>query len=265
MTAFLSLLAYPLLTTVILLLGIMVITWIIALLKQNAGVVDIAWGVSIGLVAVIAFLMGDGDFSRRFILLGIVILWALRLSIHLFFRFQKQEEDRRYARMRKEWGDKADIRFLFVFLLQGLLILILTLPFFAVSFNVMPRISGLEWFGAIVALLGIAGETAADWQLKTFKAKRENRAKVLSAGLWGLSRHPNYFFEWIFWVGLAFFAFSSPFGWLGIFSALIMFYLLTNLSGIPWTEKELIGDRQEEYLRYQQEVNSFFPWPKRSS
>ncbi len=243
----------------------MVITWLIALLKQNAGVVDIAWGVSIGLVALIAFLMGDGDFTRRLMLLLIVVLWAFRISIYLFFRFLKQGEDKRYARMRQEWGDKADIRFLFVFLLQALLILILTLPFFAVSFNVMPRISGLEWFGAIVALLGIAGETMADWQLKNFKAKRENRGKVLQTGLWGLSRHPNYFFEWIFWVGIALFALASPFGWLGILSALIMFYLLTNLSGIPWTEKEMADDRQEDYLRYQQEVNSFFPWPRNFS
>ncbi len=263
MSPFLTLMIYPLEAVSILLLGIMVITWILSIFQKNAGIVDLAWGICIGLVAFIAFLMGDGDLARRSLLLALVLIWATRLTIHLFLRYDEEKEDKRYYRMRLQFGDQANLRFLGVFLFQGLLILVLTLFFFPISFNVNPSLSIFEWVGTMIVLLAILGETVADWQLASFKAKKENKGKILDTWLWSWSRHPNYFFEWVVWVGLAIFALGSPFGWLGLISAALMLYLLWGLSGVPMAEKEMLQDRSEEYRRYQQTVSPFFPWPKR--
>ena len=263
MSPFITLMIYPLEAVSILLLGIMVIAWIVSIFQKNAGIVDLAWGISIGLVAFIAFLMGDGALIRRALFLGLVLLWAARLTCYLFLRYDEEKEDKRYARMRLKFGDQANLRFLLVFLFQGFLILLLTLFFFPINFNVNTDLSVFEWIGTVIVLVSLFGETIADWQLYQFKKNKENRGKVLDSGLWGWSRHPNYFFEWTVWVGFAIFALGSPFGWLALLSASLMFYLLWGLSGIPLAELEMLEDRPSEYQRYQQQVSSFFPWPKR--
>lgn len=263
MSPFLTLMIYPLEAVSVLLLGIMVVTWIISIFQKNAGIVDLAWGISIGLVAFIAFLMGDGDLVRRALFLALVLLWATRLTAYLFIRYDEEKEDKRYARMRLKFGDQANLRFLLVFLFQGVLILLLTLFFFPINFNVTPNLSVFEWIGTCVVLIALFGETVADIQLYQFKKKKENKGKVLDSGLWGWSRHPNYFFEWTVWVGFAIFALGSPFGWLALLSVSLLFYLLWGLSGIPLAEQEMLQDRTDAYQRYQQQVSSFFPWPKR--
>jgi hypothetical protein len=62
---------------------------------------------------------------------------------------------------------------------------------------------GLRVFGAMVAAAGVAGEAVADMQLARFKREPEHVGRVCDVGLWRYTRHPTYFFEWCFWLGLA--------------------------------------------------------------
>ena len=45
-----------------------------------------------------------------------------------------------------------------------------------------------------------------------------------------------------------------------------MYVFLRYLSGVPFTEKQALRSRGEDYRRYQQTTPMFFPWfPRRSS
>ena len=57
-----------------------------------------------------------------------------------------------------------------------------------------------DYLGALILLIGIAGEALADAQLKAFRNDPANKGRVCDAGLWRWSRHPNYFFEWFGWL-----------------------------------------------------------------
>ena len=104
-------------------------------------------------------------------------------------------------------------------------------------------------------------ESVADMQLKNFKVNPANERKVCREGLWRYSRHPNYFFEWLFWVGVGLGTATLSWGLLlSIASPLLMFFLLTRVTGVPPTEAVALEKRPEAYARYQEEVSAFFPW-----
>ena len=91
----------------------------------------------------------------------------------------------------------------------------------------------------------------------------ESRGRVCREGLWGWTRHPNYFFEWIHWWAYVLLGVGAPHGWLTLGGPVVMFLFLTRVTGIPPTEARLVESRGEEYRRYQREVNAFFPGPPR--
>ena len=68
--------------------------------------------------------------------------------------------------------------------------------------------------GVLIAVVAIVGEAISDGQLSAFKRDPANKGKVCDTGLWALSRHPNYFFEWLHWlayvaIGVSF----AGYGW----------------------------------------------------
>ena len=107
------------------------------------------------------------------------------------------------------------------------------------------------------------GETIADAQLAAFKKNPENNGKVCDKGLWGYSRHPNYFFQWLMWMSYFVFALASPYGYLAIISPAIILYLILKVTGIPMTEEQSIRSKGEAYIKYQQRVSAFVPWFKK--
>jgi steroid 5-alpha reductase family enzyme len=139
----------------------------------------------------------------------------------------------------------------------------LALPFYLMALNPEPRLLPIEYAGAAVWLIGIIGESVADRQLKRFKDDPANKGRTCQAGLWSLSRHPNYFFEWIIWVGYGIAALGSPFGWLGLCSPVVMLYVLVFVTGIPLTEEQALRSRSD-YREYQRTTSPFIPWFKRA-
>jgi steroid 5-alpha reductase family enzyme len=114
-------------------------------------------------------------------------------------------------------------------------------------------------------LIGMVGEAIADWQLEKFKKDPANKGKTCTAGLWNYSRHPNYFFEWLMWIGCATIALASPWGWLGLLSPALILYFLLGATGIPATEAQALRSRGDEYRAYQRSTNAFVPWfPKKT-
>jgi steroid 5-alpha reductase family enzyme len=236
--------------------------WSVNVRKKNGAVVDVGWGTGFVIVVLIALLVADGFAVRKLLVAAMVSVWGLRLSLHLLFDriLANKPEDGRYVEMRKKWGKAVNRRFFWFFRVQGVLIVLFSLPFLLAMVNAETTLHSLEYIGAAVWGVGLIGESAADRQLRRFKDDTTNKGKTCRVGLWNYSRHPNYFFEWIIWVGYAVVALASPYGWLGIFSPLAMLYILLNVTGIPLTEEQALRSRGEDYREYQRTTSKFIPW-----
>jgi steroid 5-alpha reductase family enzyme len=248
----------------LLVIASMFLVWLVHLRLANAGVVDVAWAANLGLLAALDASLGSGLPARRALVAAMAAIWGARLALHIAARMWGHPEEGRYAQLRKDWGGHIGVKFLGFFLFQGALDLFLSIPFLAASLNPAPGISPLEWAGVLLWAVSLAGESVADRQLARFKARPESRGKTCRESLWSVSRHPNYFFEWLIWVAWAIFASASPGGWLAWACPALMLYFLLRVTGIPATEAQALRSRGEDYRDYQRTTSSFFPWWSKS-
>lgn len=241
-------------------LGFMALLWCFYFYKRNAGVVELGWAVCFLINLIVALLGGRALSQNKLLLALMVVPWALRLFWHLWDRFNIQVEDLRYTRLRESWGgDDEGLRFLSLFLTQGLFAALISLPFYLIASDNLGPAGVLGWTGFVLTMIGFLGESIADWQLREFKKNTENRGKVCDVGLWSRTRHPNYFFEWLVWVGLFLFALEAPYGFIALLSPLFMYYLLRYLSGIPPLEAHMAKMKGSAWEEYKSQVPVFFP------
>jgi steroid 5-alpha reductase family enzyme len=245
--------------------GMMLVLWAIHLVIKNAAIVDFGWAMGLALLALWYAWAGPGYHARRWAIASMAGFWGLRLGLYLLFaRVIGREEEGRYVQLRKEWKTQLPLRFLFFFEFQALLDVVLSLPFLLACLDLRVPLGFLEKVGAGIWLIAIAGEALADRQLDRFKRDPRNRGRTCQAGLWKYSRHPNYFFEWLIWIGYAGFAMGSPWGWIGLLSPALILYFLLGVTGIPATEAQALRSRGEEYRAYQESTSAFVPWfPKK--
>lgn len=240
------------------------VMWVIHLVLKNAAVVDLGWGLGFIVLATIYIIMGQGFNLRNTIYWVMIFLWGMRIVLFLLKRISlEKEEDKRYKKMRQRFGSLAWIKFLAIFQFQAVLEVIIGIPLLIVSLNPDGGLGIIEIVGIILFAVSLGGETLADEQLHTFKRHPSNKGKTCNMGLWKYSRHPNYFFEFMIWVGLAVYAWGSPFGWVALISPAVMYYLLMYVSGVPLAEEQSLLSRGEEYRKYQQLTSIFVPLPNR--
>lgn len=244
--------------------------WHIALHTGKSGWIDAIWTFATGLGGAVAAVLSFADAgitTRQVLVAAMATLWSLRLGIYIVIRTAQGGEDPRYGQLREAWGN-AYARRLFWFLqIQAVAALLLALSIMIAARNPAPSLTIFDWLGLAILVLAIAGEGIADSQLATFRANPGNRGKVCQAGLWGASRHPNYFFEWFGWLGYAMIAIGPnhpyPWGWFALAGPLFMYWLLVHASGIPPLEAHMLRSRGRAYEDYQQRVNAFWPIPQR--
>lgn len=241
------------------------VMWIMHLFLKNAAVVDVGWGLGFILLSAVYILSAEGFNLRNTIYFLMIFLWGMRIVLYLLKRIlAEKEEDKRYRKIRQGFGKMAWFKFLFIFEFQAALEMIIGIPLLIVSLNPNPGLSFVEVFGMIIFAVSLLGEALSDEQLHAFKRDSANKGKTCDIGLWKYSRHPNYFFELMIWVGLFIYALGSPMGWVGIISPLVMFYLLMYVSGVPLAEEQSLLSRGDEYRKYQKTTSIFFPMPKRN-
>ncbi|HWW20885.1 MAG TPA: DUF1295 domain-containing protein [Steroidobacteraceae bacterium] len=246
---------------------LMAAIWGIALRIGNAGIVDIAWSAGFAPMAIFFALAGDGLWLRRAVIALLVSLWSLRLGGYLYVRVMSHhpKEDRRYAELRKAWGSSTHRNLFWFFEMQALLLAILSAPFLLICLNAAPDMKPLEFAGILVFVIALSGESLADRQLARFRGDPANQGKVCDVGLWRLSRHPNYFFEWMVWVAYLILACASPFGWIALYCPALMLFFLLRVTGIPMTERLSLQSKGQAFADYQRRTSPFVPWfPKRS-
>ena len=225
-------------------------------------IADIVWGTGFIMTAMCAMLFGDGTTTRGLVVLFLVVLWGVRLAYHIFLRNRGKSEDPRYRKWRQQWGNQAVIRaFLQVFILQGLLIFIISLPVTIIIASDRYPLSVFDVLGVCIWFVGFAFETIGDYQLVKYKRDPANKGKIMTEGLWRYTRHPNYFGEVALWWGIYFVALSVPHGWATILGPMTITYLILKVSGIPLLEEKYKDN--PEFQAYKKRTSSFLPFPAR--
>lgn len=245
-------------------LGFMAVLWLVSLKLKNSSIVDIFWGAGFVFSAWIYFFFTPEGFLGRKLLIAIIVtIWGLRLTTHIFLRNKGKPEDFRYRKWREEsgkiWWWKS---FFQVFMLQGLLLWIVSAPLLAAQyFDRVDHFTILDLLGGALWLVGFFFESVGDLQLKKFLKNPENKGKVLDYGVWKYTRHPNYFGDATQWWGFYLIALSAG-GWWTFFSPIIMTYLLTKVSGVALLEKTMAEN--PAYRAYMERTSAFIPWiPKK--
>ena len=238
----------------------MTLLWLISLALKNASIVDIFWGLGFVLVTWLAFeLAPQGYLPRKQLVANLVTIWGLRLTIHIGLRNFGKPEDFRYAKWREENGARWWwYSFFQVFLLQGFLMWIISMPLIAAQTSGFPAIlTPLDQIGEAIWAIGMLFEFFGDRQLMRFKANPANQGKLLTTGLWRYSRHPNYFGEAVLWWGFYIIAMAAGFWWT-IFSPILMTYLLIKVSGVSMLESNM--KLRPGYKEYMKKTSAFIPW-----
>jgi steroid 5-alpha reductase family enzyme len=184
-----------------------------------------------------------------------------------------KKEDRRWEGWREKWrgGEgffgitSVPVNFFFFYHAQSMSnVLFMSVPLFLMCNNNDPKIHFFEVLGFLIWCTAFYLENKADVQLTRFKMNKENRGKTMNQGLWAYSRHPNYFFEWCLWVSYMVMALPSAHQtWHYIllgFLPYLAYFFLVHFTGVPMAEKCSLKNRGEEYKKYQETTNMFFPW-----
>lgn len=245
--------------------GAMALAWRVVIATGNSGWTDAFWSFTVGVAGVLAALApldGVGNTPRNWLVALLVAVWSGRLGLHIARRTLRGKDDPRYAELKRGWGAKWRPQLLLFLEIQAAVALVLAIAVMAAANNPAPLGLG-DALGILVAILAIAGESVADAQLSRFARNPANKGKVCDTGLWAWSRHPNYFFEFLYWVALVPIGFGYAWGWVALTAPLMMFVLLRHVSGVPPLEQHMVRSRGPAFAAYQQRVPAFFPRPPR--
>jgi steroid 5-alpha reductase family enzyme len=252
-----------LLTSALVLVVAVTLLWLVSLAMRDSGIVDIFWSTGFVLVAWAVFLIADGLEARRLLLVVLTSLWGARLTSYLAWRNLGKDEDYRYTAMRDKWGAKWWWWSYFqVFLLQGALIWIVSLPIQAAQVEPTPGLGWLAIVGSLLWIIGMVFEGIGDLQLARFKADPSNKGRVMNTGLWRYTRHPNYFGNFMIWWGIWLVAAETGVWWT-VVGPIVMSILLLRVSGVAMLERT-ITERRPAYAEYIRTTSAFFPRPPKA-
>lgn len=229
---------------------------------------------------------------RSIVLFFLVNLWSIRLTSNLFINSVEDVrfEDWRYADFRKKFSNR------FIYTLFGMTSFIL-MPTVVVFFGCIPMYYAFEFksleadklslldsqsimtildlnlydlAAIVVTTTGILIEGIADHQLRTEvikveasgvrKSKDGEPLPCMDKGLWGLSRHPNYFGEITFWFGLYIFglaagaSFTDPYYLLSFVLGPLGVFIIIYFGSMPLMEERQQKRRPKFYRSYMQRV-----------
>ena len=246
---------------------VMAATVVVSRVQKRVVVVDVAWGLMFLAVALVVAVVGDGTAWRRWLLLALVAVWSLRLAWHIGRRLGihhsgDAREDPRYEELMKGHGfGYAVVR---VFLTQAVAAFVISLPVIAGAGSSADW-PVVVWVGVVVWAVGLFFEAVGDHQLAAYREKpRDQRPPVLDTGLWGWTRHPNYFGDACVWWGL-WLAGGLASGWvtglLTVVSPVLMTLFVRNITGAKLLERTM--SQRPGWDEYAARVPMFFPRPTR--
>jgi len=255
--------------------NVCVIFWLIALVQRSTWLIDPYWTLLPVLIALFYLLhpLATPTPIRSWLCLALLCVWSLRLTHNYFRREQWRfgfREDWRFAKMRGETRHFWWIQFFYVYAAQQVMLVGLTLPFWAIGFRA--RAFGAWDVGlCVLALLGLAIANAADTRLDAFvrdnearQARGDARRALLEEGIWRYSRHPNYFGEQLFWWAIAGYGVLLGEPWV-VAGTAINSCVLAAVTVM--TERRMLDSpgRREVYQAYQRRTSVWLPLPPRAA
>jgi steroid 5-alpha reductase family enzyme len=247
--------------------------WAIEQRTGNSGWIDAVWTFGLGAVGVASVLLPFGADSaanapRRWLVAMAAAVWALRLGLHIARRTSGIVDDPRYAELRRGFGPQASSKMWLLVQKQAVVSIPLALAIFLAAHNPAAALRAQDYLAILVFVLAIGGEALADRELRRFRHGSAARDAICEAGLWRWSRHPNYFFEWLGWLGYPLIAIdvsgAYPWGFIALLAPACMYWLLVWVSGIPPLEEHMLRTRGDAFRAYQARTSAFFPWPPRT-
>ena len=239
-------------------------------LYKNSSFYDAYWSVIPPLIALYWTMAATAqgiDMTRAWLVVILVWLWGVRLTANwATFWPGLEHEDWRYGPIKTnagKWNALAD--FSAIHLFPTVIVFAACLPIYAaVAMDARP-LNALDYLAAAVTLIAILIELVSDIQLHRFLTHRKP-GEIMTTGLWALSRHPNYFGEWLFWAGLALFGLAAvPSAWWWVLPGAIAMLVMFLVASIPMIDKRSV-ERRPEYQAHMARVSGFVPWfPKHSS
>jgi steroid 5-alpha reductase family enzyme len=236
-------------TCLFLLLGLVpVIVW-----TKKSNIIDAFWGICILLGSISALKNGGIITPFNQIIVIYVLIWALRLSGYILYgKVLSRHHDRRYDTLIKSSLLIATLKQCFFQAFFQALIILTLYPLLSVQLDVT------NWafiLGSTVFVIGFLMESLADYQLHQFKQTNKG---ICNVGLWRFSRHPNYFFDFITWIGISIIFCTSSLFFISIIGPVTLFIIFNYITG-PITERVSIENHGENYLSYQQKTSFFIP------
>jgi len=231
---------------------------------KNASLYDPYWSViPIWLTVWWLIEMGFADLGvYDWLMFSMVFLWGIRLTWNWWSGWKgMSHQDWRYTDLKEKSGRWYPLVSLTgIHLFPTFLVFLGCLPIYYVIITqgIHSDWSVLNVLCILLILGAIAIETVADFQRRNNISHKDG--EVYQKGLWAWSRHPNYFGEIMFWVGLYLYAFAQNDAhyWTGI-GALAMLLLFVFIS-IPMMEKRQLKDKPG-YADYQKRVSVLVPRP----
>ncbi|WP_181705411.1 DUF1295 domain-containing protein [Chthonobacter rhizosphaerae] len=242
------------------------VVWALHVKKEDAGIVDFFWGVGFALVAWLSVALTGATTPVGLLFALLVTLWAARLTAHMVWRHRHMGgEDARYRAMRTKGGPHWWWRSLFtLYWLQAAIQWVLALPVHAaLLYGTADPMMPLVTLGVVLFLAGFGIEAVADRQLWSFKANPANAGRLMTAGLFSWSRHPNYFGETVLWWGLGLVAFAESGAWWALVGPALITVLLTRVSGVSLLDAHLRATKPG-YAEWAARTPAFVPRPPRT-
>jgi len=236
--------------------------WGISTIISNPTLVDVAWGLNHVIIGVGILYQNYAKLSLPGIIgSGLLFLWFLRLSGFLFYNriYKEKYVDPRYEKLARKRDVNKTVYYFFQFQFQGILSTLTSIPLYF-ALNSARSLSGFNYLFVVTAIVGIIGEAIADNQLQNFKNNRKSSEELLRDGLFKKARHPNLFFELMFWFSMAGFAFNpSNYASLFAFVGAIFLWSIINFLTVPITTKHMLRSKKN-YDQVIRETNKFVPF-----
>lgn len=228
-------------------------------IARNASIYDPYWSVAPPVIYAYWFYALSPPISTG--AAGIIILFLLysvRLTWNWAHRWEgMHHEDWRYREFRSRFGRAFPFVELFgIELFPTVMVFIASIPIYVLFAYPAAAFSLWVLIGCAVTAGGIILEYVADVQMDRFK--KEGSGSIMTKGLWGISRHPNYLGEIMVWFGAGFCGLASPAaGVLLLICPILMLVMFLTVS-IPWIERKILRTRPE-YRDVQQSIPALLP------
>lgn len=240
----------------ILMFSLYLILFLISIKIKDNSIVDVFWWTWFIVISIFLFFTNSSLELEKVLILLLILIWWTRLSYYILKRKLKNNtEDPRYAVWRKKWKYFYTRSFFQVFILQMILMLIISSPLYYIfSENILNNSLFIIWF--ILSIVWLSFEIISDNQVKKFIKENWKTNKVFTEWLYKYSRNPNYFWEIVFWFWLS--IIWASINLLSFVWFITITFLLLFVSWVPMKEKR--QEKKENWSEYKQKTNKFIPW-----